>query len=427
MAKKPVEAPVLRNVMDMLTESSHKQFKDRVYTADARYNKQVGIEPYALAWQWLTHSNVIPLQAIVHIAAEPKSRKTTLLLEMIRWFINDTVSGKGVYIGTEGKINALLLRSLLMELMARLEMHDAASVEDPTVGWQAFATGWLKKVRGIMIKLAQARKDTSKLADYQHGFLSPVLLGVDSIGGVQSEDMREKVEANKHGKTFQERAMLNTQWLNTWSSGITGLPVTVVLVNHEKPGMNAFETTTPGGISPGFHCSLDIRCKRSGGDEVKAMDPYGATRVTTLQWKVYYSSIGRDGRTLYVPLCDGYDPNDNQVQWFDWDTALVDLMIRLQEDPEYDKLREAGYAIKEYNAGNKGLFYGCEAMKITSKEEAAAFAGEARTGSRKAVVGRFLQTTAEHRAALQKLMRIQMFQVWHPGFVFPEIPVAEEG
>lgn len=407
MAKKEIQP---RNIMDMVLAESDKRAKGDIYTAVQQTDRMVGIEHYSLALQWLIHSNIIPLQSILTLAAPPKCFKTSALLEMIRVFIQ--AGGSGLLVNTEGKLSPTKISSIIRSDLDKLHLTAPGTTNE----WVETVSNRLTIIHDVMENLYKANNTNSKaegLDAYRGHFLSPVIIGIDSLSGNQSESMGGRVQAGEVGKTFNDRAMIITQFLNVWSSLLVGLPVTMLLINHEKQDMEG-QRTTPGGVAPAFHTSLDIRVSRVGEDKLaKDGVPYTVTR---LRWWVNFSSIGKDHRSLDLTYIDTYDENENQVCWFDWDSALVDLLKRLQTDEnlqrEHKNLKDI-VTIEEYNCGNKGYHYSCPQIGIKNKEDALA------NGVNKARLGSMLQSDANMRKALQQALRIQVFNRWSPQFMFP--------
>jgi len=408
MAKKDTTAAP-KSIMEMVMADSQKRFKGDVYTAAEQINRMVGLEHYSLVFQWLIHSSVLPLQSVITYAAPPKTFKTSAALELLRLFL--VSGGGGLYINTEGKLSPTKVRSILRELIDKLFITSAGTTNE----WVETASNQLTTIHDAMSMIFQANQTTSKAAgldEYKGRFFPPFAIVIDSLSGSQSESMAGRVQAGEVGKTFNDRAMIITQFLNTWSSLIVGLPVTLILINHEKSDMEGGRVT-PGGVAPAFHTSLDIRCTR--GKEIKVVrDGIPYTR-TELSWYVNFSSIGKDHRRVPVDYIDTYDAEGNQTCWFDWDSALVTLLMSFSNDDvmrkEYAGVSDV-VTIEEHQCGSKGLHYTCPQLGIKTKQDAMD------NGVNKAKLGSMLQTNPEIRFALQKAMRIQFFTRWSPEYVF---------
>lgn len=432
MAKKPkpqenmtTETPILEAPKSDIPVSPF--FSKMLDTSEKHFGKKglhvskqqriVGIEPYSLAFQWMTDLQVLPMQSIVCVSGMPKSYKTSTLLEFCSWFMlpfqhvipdYKYEPGVGAIVHTEGKWSPSKVTSMLKELSDRLVVMPANSVED----WQEKASTYLNFMRDTILKKREAIEKKAKNSEYKDMRIPPMLLGIDSLTGSQSENIQETVKSEGHGsKTYQDRAMINWQWLGTWGSNLVGMPVTVVISNHLKDAINTNggppQQITGGGSGPGFGCALEIRVKNIG--EIKKTYYEGAK----LQWRCHFNSYGRDKRKIDIPYLESYDANDNQVAKYDWDTALVDLIVgELFESSMYkERVKSITGDITEYNKGGFGAVYACEALGI-DKERAL----EEEISSEK--LGQMLQKPgSEIRTSLQKALRIQPCEIWTPETV----------
>lgn len=403
--------------IDTLLSANEKQFGKNVIVGTDR--RIVGIEPYSLAFQYLIDLEVFPLQSIVVIAGEPKSYKTTAMLEIQKMAMSlDPVPGVGVVINTEGKWSHSKAGSVLGACGENLIVIPAPSIEK----WQEAATHTLKTMKDHVEKLNTIR-EKKRLTAEEKALLEmpvpPMIVGVDSLVGSQSESIKEEVMKEGHGKkTFQDRAMLNAQWFATWTSDIVGIPASVVVTNHlrdkiDNTGGMSIKITS-GGVSTTFMCSLEIRTKRIG--EISKAAYEGAK----LRWTTYFSSLGRDKRSIDINLIETYDSSGRQVTYFDWDEALLNLLVEggtsksgLQSGGVFgEALQELfGGKIKSSAVTGVGKVYSCEAMGIsTAKAKEELITAQ--------VMGRILQDpNGPWREKLKKAMRIQPAEVWTPDTV----------
>jgi hypothetical protein len=171
------------------------------------------------------------------------------------------------------------------------------------------------------------------------------------------------------------------------------------------------QKTSPGGVGLGFHTSLCVRVAKTG--EFKTAGGEGAK----LSWKIFYSSLGLDKRSIDVPYIETFDDQNRQVCYFDWDVALIDLLKDLTRDGHYQKLNELLGTFVEYSAGNKGKVYSCGLLGIKGEEAAKDGDWTARK------LGETLQKDPAIRTQLQDVMRIQRWPVWTPGIDL-EIPLS---
>lgn len=351
--------------MSKLIEANEKKYGKRGVVAGTK-QLTVGIEPYSLALQWLMDLQVIPLQSIIVMAGEPKTYKTSALLELCKMaMLLAPTPGVGVVINTEGKWSPSKAKSMLGELSDLFQVLNAKSVEE----WQEKATTALMLMKDVIQKKNDAKKRGAKSSEYKDMVIPPMVLGIDSVTGSQSEHVKENVQSDGFGKkTYQDRAMIIWQWLGTWSAELLGMPVMVVLAQHLKDKIDNQSTipmkVTSGGSGGGFMCSMEIRVKNI--KEIKTAKHEGAL----LQWRMNFNSYGRDKRKITIPFIETYDDNEEQMSYFDWDTALVSLIREMQEEAPSMRERLAN-VLGEFNEHTKtgvGAVYSCETLGIDKKQ-----------------------------------------------------------
>lgn len=396
--------------LDNLLDANKKQFGKGVITGTNRY--VVGLEPYSLALQYMLDLQVMPLQSIIVFAGEPKSYKTSALLDALYGCIK--AGGIGIVTHTEGKWSHSKAMSMMKGYEDQLVVIPAKSVED----WQRATTNTLNglkamtdKWNSINNKQKKTKEDKEFLENVELNRPRPVFCGVDSLTGSQTENLTGKVTKEGIGsKTFQDRALVNWQWFNTWSSGLLGIPATVIITQHLKPkldgqGSGPVQMVTAGGSGSTFMCSFEIRTKRIR--EIKTAKYEGAL----LQWQTHFSSYGRDKRKIQIPYIETYDEQGNQLAYFDWDAALVHLLIALKDEPLFrERVLETVGNVVEYSS-NAGKVYTCNALNISgevAKEQ----------GITASVLGQMLQQPgSEMRAKLQKALLVQPAELWTPETV----------
>lgn len=399
--------PAVSPFFEKMLQANQKRFgKSGTYVATE--NSIVGLEPYSLALQYLMHLQVVPLQAIIIMAGEPKTYKTSGLLEFCKMGIQNvgfpSHPGLGAIINTEGKWSDSKAQSMLGEDANKLVIHRCTSVEE----WQTTATHYLSNMRDVIAKKKEAIASKAKNSEYKDLVIPPMIIGIDSLTGSQSEAVQEKVLKEGHGaKTYQDRAMLNWQWFGTWGSNLIGMPATVIVSQHLKDQLNNTSgiptKTTSGGTADSYACSMQIRVRNAG-----AIDRAGYDGCY-LNWTMYFNSLGQDKRKIKIPYIETYDAQDRQLAYFDWDEALIlCLLERLTESEYKSRLLEVTGDITEYSKPGVGKVYSCERLGI-SKADAM------ENGVTAKVLGGILQDKAQpYRAELQKALRIQSASIWTP-------------
>lgn len=361
------------------------KFKNNIFTGSE--SRMIVVEPYSIAQQWCIDSNGWPLQSVITLSGMKKTFKTTTALDFAGLFVKPPVNGKAVVVHCEGKWSDTKVRGLLGEHAAKLITPRAEGI-DNEAGWQPMVSHFLNYME-------------------ENAPDMPFFVGVDAITGPPTKEMESKIEETGAGigRSFQDKAQVITTYTSYLSTRIVGFPWIVFLTNHLKEDTNSVgfgkSYHTPGGVAPGFYTSLDIRLRRG-----KDIDKAGLTGAEIV-WEVFLSSIGRDKRRIDVPVFEGYDEAGNSTTWFDWDTALVRLILELQSNTSvYAELKEACQLV-EYSA-TPWPVYSCKQLGIT-REKAIT---EKWTAPR---IGAALQTDPDMRSKLQTALRIPIHQVWHPG------------
>lgn len=314
-----------------------------------------GVEPRSLALQWLFDLEVVPLQSLILFSGEAKSYKTTGMLELMRTLLSSDPETAGVIMNTEGKWSPNRCRTVLGDRTDSVQLVPITNNE----GWQNTATHTLKTL--VQIR-AQAEIQPSK--ELPFGVLKPIAIGLDSLTGAQSERIQDEVIEKGHGsKTYQDRASSNWMWFNTWRPNLVGIPIALIVTQHLKDAIGTMVPmkVTAGGTAAGFMCDLEIRCKRI--KEIDTTKHSGAI----VRWKVHHNSLGADRRELDISIYEGFDAKDQPTTAFDWDQALVELIMKLQtEDKRLGKRVEAvlGGPIQEGTKGGVGSVYTCQALGI---------------------------------------------------------------
>jgi RecA/RadA recombinase len=397
--------------LNMLLSAGEKQFGKRgLYVASQQEKYTYGLEHYSIALQYLLDSNIVPLQNMMSLAGPAKTYKTSALLEFSKLFVTPPVDGMCMFINTEGKMSSTKIPSLLGDYSDKVILSPANSIQQ----WQEKATFVLNQIKDAQEKIEACKSSNGRSQkEYKDVKIPPTIICIDSLTGAQSDMMIEQVvkEGSAPGKTFQDRAALITQWLNTWGSQITGLPVFILLSNHLKDaigmsGPGGPGKMTPGGAAAGFHVSYEIYVSR-----IKDIDKANCEGAM-LQWRLNKSSLGQDKRRVTIPYYETYNDAGQQIAWFDWDEALCLLLMELQEESRYKELREV-CGIQEIAKTGYGKVYTCNALGIDRKKALE----ENCTAS---VVGGGLQKDPALRTKLRDIMHIKMHKVWTPDFEVPE-------
>jgi len=208
-AKVEKTAPKASPFLEKLVNANRRKFGDSSVVVGTE-TRVVGVEPYSLALQYLLDLQVIPLQSIISLAGEPKTYKTSLMLEIVKQFM--AVGGLGIVHNTEGKWSDSKARSMMGDAGDLLQVVPCATLET----WQESASSYLKSIKEACVNrkeaIAKKGRGDKELADM---IIPPCAIGIDSLTGAQSTYLNEKIEKDGFAsKTYQDRALLNLQWFN---------------------------------------------------------------------------------------------------------------------------------------------------------------------------------------------------------------------
>lgn len=390
---KKTESDTASFVSGLLASNQKKLGQKNVFVGTN--NRVIGMEPYSIALQYLMDLEVFPLQSIISIAGEAKCYKTSGLIEFCSMAMQDIYNGIGIIINTEGKWSDSKVKSMLGDRAEKLTVIHATSVEE----WQLAGTNTLNYVKDAVVDY-KAKKGP---------VVPPIVIGVDSLTGSQSLKIKEEVEKEGFGKkTYQDRAQINSMWFRSWGSELVGLPVTVVVSQHLLDKIDGNATglpikTTAGGTTTGFMCSMEIRVQNAG--DIKKAASEGAY----LTWRMHYNSLGRDKRRIKIPYIETYDSNDAQKAYFDWDEALIILLLDLFENNTdlRDRLKAVLGNVVEYPKPGVGKVYTCDKLNITRTTAL-------EDNITASVLGKLIQSNPDLRSDIKKALRIQSGVKWTP-------------
>jgi hypothetical protein len=206
--------------------------------------------------QVLTGCSVWPLGVVVEINGPPQSCKTMFLYEIGRWFRN--AGGWLDMILTEAKISETLAASLMG--------YDRA-------GQLSF---WPYRARSLehMMKLSQdsvIRANGRTEMKNPHtgkvlGDTFPVLIGVDSIMGANSDESNDKItKEGAPNRSFPVEALKLNPFMKKIAGDIQTRPYTYAIINHRKEAKPdpskpyaPVEYTKPGGKQVTFQDTYEI-------------------------------------------------------------------------------------------------------------------------------------------------------------------------
>jgi len=196
-----------------------------------------------------------------------------------------------------------------------------------------------------------------------HGKTTPLLIGIDSIGGAPTAAEVKKID--KEGtaaRGYAENALLAARYINYATSKISDYPIILVGVRHERIVEGQYGKTR--------------EAKGAGELGFAAFATFSLTKVTD------HDLAGRAGRQLLIHLKKGTDPGTKvpvtmwwkeeitpeaeslRHIWFDWEQSAFDLLTT-HENKYLAKRKIAGLkdVLGPMNANNKKVI--CKPLGLT--------------------------------------------------------------
>ena len=285
---------------------AQKKFGKGVYAAPEHAKSHYGVTVPSLALQYLLTSTVIPMGRIICFSGPPKSGKSTLGYELLRIIMS--APGYGSLVETEFKTSNPLLESILKDLYPQL-LYNQAETLDQAQDMVTFG-----------LKFYEKECPANDI---------PMAFMLDSISGVKSAEMADKIDKEGHAeKAFPKEALMNTNYFATLSDRLMGKPINFLFINHEKDEMEGggggmHLTRNPGGDALEFHSTYHIRVTKMGSVDSK-LQSGNIIKLTSKK-----NSMGEDKRQIIVEYrWNTYEKEGVTVQdtAFDWDRATADLL-----------------------------------------------------------------------------------------------------
>jgi len=297
MAKAKKKAAKKASIMDSFTAAAEKEMgPGALFEPNGTKTRHVGLPLPSLSFEFMLGSNVLWLGSSYGLAGPTQSFKSSLAMELMRTVLR--LGGYGSTIETEGgKISEVMIESLLGDLRKHHKLMPRKTVEAAQDAL-TFVCGWIEK--------SFPKRDT----------LFAIML--DSLFGPPGEEKRKNIMKEGHaGRSFPVEALLWSQWLQTFSPGLTGMPVIFLFVNHLKKHMEDGNWRHPGGDAQDFYSTVYFHVAR-----VRAYDGTDVA-INQIQIRTVKHSFYLPGRRIYVPYV--FDKIANHL-YFDWGHSTADLL-----------------------------------------------------------------------------------------------------
>jgi hypothetical protein len=284
----------------------------------------VGIPIPALSFEYLIARDVLPLRSMIMMAGTWSTLKSSLLYEMMRWFLlND---GLAAIVDTEQKFSVSLASSVMQDFV-----YDGTD-ESPT-SYTYFRAHSSEEAQSMMTETMRNAVKVMKGTKEEPGpgLCVPVLVGLDSLAAANSQENIDAVQKEGHAKRQHPiNALLNKHWTQAIRPYMSKYPMLLAIVNHMKTKQDAAGNVldyTLGGSDTNFLEAIEIK-NTIWNSRISAASFSGkGVRMTTTK-----NSFGPDKRTIrtrFLWWTEFHPVTGKQMDrhiW-DWNWSIVDLIV----------------------------------------------------------------------------------------------------
>jgi len=333
-------------IFDKALEKIAAKNKKNVSDFDAGLRSAlVGVPLGNLALEICFNESVLGLGRVICLDGMPGTCKSSLMWELCR--IVDKAGGASCVIDTEQKAT----ENLGQGIVGYDNWHKIKFVSPET----------LEEAFQILTGTAKLLKDSPA------GNTMPLLIGMDSLGGIVTESEADKIDSvGTSARGFAENALLTARYINYITKKISGCPILVVGVRHERL------------VDSGY--GKVAEAKGAGEVGFAAFSTYHLAKIKD------EDQAARSGRKILVHSKKSTDPgtkvpvtmwwNEEITEnleslrhiWWDWDTATFELLTT--HDNKYLPKRKIA-AVKDIlgpmsasSGANKGVI--CKPLGLTT-------------------------------------------------------------
>ena len=375
-------------------------------------NYQWGVPLPHLMLEYLFGLNVLPYPALIEMAGPPGSCKSAFLQYLLGVYAKQDFSA--AMIETEGKMSSTLLESILGDEAEKVFIMPGPLAQEE---WQTELLQMLKQYRKFY---AQSLKDYQK-SKGKSPLMSPMLIGLDSLGGSPSNDSMTTVDKEgSAGRSFPIEALKNKRFFEQVPTRLRDLPLTMIYTNHEKPeGMGEAKTFGPpgpkehkskGGITPAFFCGIRLFFEQAS----KPQSQKKGTWQQNLSIEVGKNSFNQKGTKLILTMewektVDKESNKELQEIRFLWGKALARYLAPSVPGFNYDRDAVKKFLTVTYESDTK---YSCKELDLKSAAPE--------------TVGAAIEARPDLVEQLRPYMGIKSFNVWNGKPISEAIKVVEE-
>lgn len=334
--------------MDSMMDAASVRYGDgKVFVASECESHISGVLFDHIGKMILWGSNVFPLKSIVELAGPTSSGKSALAFDTLLMFLRKEYNA--ALIETENKFSPSLLKSILGDYFDKLIFCEKCT---STELWQDRMTLLLKTYEKTYNKSVTARNEAlrrrakCKRQDSKDKIVvppveAPLLIVLDSLGGVLSEDTAKTMNAEGYAsKSYPLEALKNSKYFSDLPTKIRDLPVSIIYVNHTMKDMGADplfgdDVRSKGGDTPAFLCSHRIFFESMSALKNPRVNHY----EQTMSMRLVKNSLNQRGRKQRLLMTwDKWVEEDDEMQKtrFGWEELLINKLAPAKGAPSYD-------------------------------------------------------------------------------------------
>ena len=360
-----------------LMESAMKVSGAQVCLASDLHERVWGLPCDHISYRWLSDVTCYQMGKIFGVAGAKESCKSAYAMSMARLFMD--AGGICVYIDTENKKSPPLYRAVV-----------GSANTQRTIDFLSFHTEEWQQQLTQAIEDIEVNENLNKI---------PVMFIVDSLGGVDTEESRERIDKEGAASPRNTGGMVKCKSHNEFFRFIPKKlflrPYSIIYINHlsDDPGSPIpGAKRKPGGTGQDYHAVLDFWFSA-----VKSTPVFKKNRGFTekiLKVKVNKNSMGASQRNLEIPYRWENDPDTGQISrcWFDWDAATASMLA--DPSPNGVKARLADIL----NVTENGNKYSCKELGLVAVTDTQ--------------LGEAIRANVELRERISDALGINRMKVW---------------
>lgn len=333
---------VFQSVMD---DASRRTGHGQLYTAGEHGQYYWGIPIWPLVLQYVFGGiDILTYGQFVEISGVYSSFKSSFSIDLLRQAAD--AGGIGVLFEVESKLGPGLVTGIAPEYANTSQLQVFSGLSSIN-SWIEATASYLAAVK-------------ANIPDGNY----PIVLLVDSLTGRSSEEEIEafQKEGDIKSRSFPVGALTITNFMRSFPSLMmrpdgVHWPIAFLATNHLKEKINqmtmATQYHTPGGRGKDFQAAMMLRMRETARMKLssatvsehlpqrlrnRGVELFGECERRTIEISAHKTSLGPNRRSVIIDYFWGWDRNQNQYMWFDYDGALAHLLS--SDDGEGESVKE---------------------------------------------------------------------------------------